>query len=136
MPRPAVTSWVEQADALRPDGRVDLLRFAAVAERTGPDEVVEVIWTTRQDPPGPDGEVSSQVLVPRGWRHHVIDLEAAFGRQEAILAGIACPDLNDDADEVVVWIVLRLLAQLSQDPLHRRRLGQARPVVLDARARR
>jgi hypothetical protein len=35
-----------------------------------------------------------------------------------------------------VWIVLRLLAQLSQDPLHRRRLGQARPVVLDARARR
>src|SRR5207245_11284697 len=51
---------------------------------------------------------------------------------ETVVAGIAGAGLNDDANEIVVRIVSRLLAQVPWQPLHRRRLSQARPVIQSA----
>jgi hypothetical protein len=111
---PAVVARVEQAVEPTARAATDLRALRGVAERAAPREIVEVV---RAAPSwcGPDArERAGHVVLPHGRRDHVIDVELATRRQQAVLAGVARPQADSQSNGGVVVIMLLTSRQLGQ----------------------
>lgn len=112
--RPAVTTWIEQANGPPAHPLRDLLPLGGVAERAAPGEVPDMVraWSPRRRPDRP--ETPSQVFVPERRRDDVIDLELPRGRQQAVLAGIASPESHGQSDGFISRVMSIVPVQLLQ----------------------
>lgn len=103
--RPAVTAWVENPNIQLTDPEDQASLFAAVAERTAPAVVVQVIRTVPAGWQIQFWQLSHQVVLPPCAWDQVIDLELAGGRVEAILTGVAGAQACNLPDQCIMRLV-------------------------------